>query len=179
MSGHPSEREPGRAARRPNRRRTAPTLLGLAVPLLTGCYVYHPTSLTSLAPGEEVRVRLTAEAVAGVDSVMSIGRDVEGKFAGLESEAFLLDVAVGSSGSLQRHPELNQRLDLPVADVVGVERRTLDQTRTGLVLAAVAAVAATAAFTAFSDTGGDTSTTPPTPGDAVIPLLTFVLRGAR
>ncbi len=150
------------------------------VPLLAACYVYQPVGLSELAPGDEVRVRVTSEAVDRAEPAVVLDRDVEGVFAGLEGEDFLLDVAVGTQDSGFRNQSLNQRIDLRTQDLLDVERRSLDQTRTGVVLGTVGAVAAVAAFSAFSKSGGTTSTTPPTPGDGiVVQILRFALPWGR
>ncbi len=160
--------------------RFAPGLVALCLPLLHGCYVYQPVSLAELAPGEEVRVRVTTEAIARADSVMAVDREMEGTFAGLEEDDFLLDVAIETGQSGFRQEGLSQRLDLRTQDLLDVERRSIDQVRTGAVLGAVGAVAAIAALSAFSKSGGNTSTTPPTPGDGVVlQLFRLVLPWSR
>lgn len=160
--------------------RFAATLLAPCMPLLHGCYIYQPVSPAELAPGEEVRVRVTTEAVARADSVIAVDREMVGTFAGLEDDDFLLDVALETGQSGFRQEGLSQRLDLRIQDLLDVERRSIDQVRTGAVLGAVGAVAAIAAVSAFSKSGGNTSTTPPTPGDGIVlRLFHFVLPWSR
>lgn len=107
------------------------------------CYRYTPATVGRLAPETEVRARVSAaeaerlRAHAGGD-----GRVLEGRFLGADEDRILLEVAASSQLRGMRVETLHQRLDIRTAEILELERKELDRTRTFLVTGAGAAVMA-------------------------------------
>src|SRR5690349_18357139 len=106
----------------------------IGVILLSGCYAYLPQRPGSIPPGSDVRVHLSQE---GVDRmVAAYGRGagvVEGK---LDEWADTVTVSVPlppAPGTIDRG--LRSKIVFRQADVVGVDLRRKDQTKTIVVSA--------------------------------------------
>lgn len=155
-------------------------VLVLSAASMVGCYAYAPASLETIAPGETVRARLTPQArerlpaqVRGADGTLQ-GELLEHDDGGL---TLFVPTAVRQEGFYAE--DLHQRIMLSTADVVEVERRQLDRSRTyALIGVAGAAVVAVAIETLSGKTGGNTiDHTNPGPSASRIPL--FRLRVGR
>ena len=116
---------------------------GLALVSVAGCYRYEIIPLAQLQPGMEIRTRLSGEGVdrarARTDAPpgMLDGFTIRGQVARLTPDSLLLTVPTTVPDGGYRSTVLTQDILLPQSDVVGVEVRKLDNTRTALVSAAV------------------------------------------
>ena len=134
-------------------RRCTPALLAI---LATGCFTYRPATLEDLEPGETVRAFLTREQVAELDGVLTAqNRRVTGTVVQTTPERLLVDVAVGITRDNTLARPLRQRIALPAATVLDLEKRTLNGFRTTLVVIGAAGVAA--ALVAWQIEQGDNS----------------------
>jgi hypothetical protein len=154
--------------------------MGLLVgPVVGGCYHYTPIQLEEVRPTQEVRARVSLEQAERLEEILPPGRDpriLEGRVVGLQSQALLLDVAVASAVQGVRVESFRQRVDLPLSQLLEVERKELDRWRTGLLLAGAAVVLGSILFVTVIDPGGDRSPTDPGAPENRIPLprpLTF------
>ncbi len=141
----------------------APALLALT---LSGCFAYTPVALDSARPGEDVRVRISAEQAREIDALLLRETQVlDGRLLEV-GPSFLLEVPVASNlqgGAMQ---SLNQRIRLDRSGIVGVELRQLDRTRTGIVVGGAGIIVLGAVVWALSrELGGDTRTDPPPPAE--------------
>lgn len=122
--------------------------------LLSGCYTYTPVPIAQTTPGEEVRIRISAERAAELQQILQReDRVLIGEVVINGPEDLLLEVpsaAVASAGSVSR---LNQRLTFTHADIVEVEARKLDRLRTAGVAAVIAAAGTYLAIRAFAYEG--------------------------
>ncbi|MBI4538044.1 MAG: hypothetical protein HY704_00870 [Gemmatimonadetes bacterium] len=151
------------------------TIPGLLTPLLA-CYSYVPAQLDSVAPGERVRVRVSAETADWLrEAIGSDNRVVEGELLGREQSEVFLDVPVATRQIGFHFEAFNQRINLAERDILEVERKALDRTRTFGFSAVLAAVGAVAVYEAFGrKAGGDTQQPPPPgPADILVPFLSI------
>lgn len=138
-------------------------LVLLATVGAAGCSTYRPVSRAALVPAAEVRVRITREYGADLQSIFMVppatleGRVIRADGAGLLLETVTAGVQYGT-----RTRPLTQRISVPWPHVVEVEERRPDRARTALVAGAVGAVTLAAVLSLLdSDAGG---TPPPGPG---------------
>lgn len=136
----------GAMRRRARRARAVLTL----IPLLGGCFAYVPTELDRIPDGEAVRVLLSRDAALrltdqGAEELVSLDRPtLAGALRRRADGGLALRVPVrGGSVDGPARP-IVQELLLERADVLSVEQRRLDRTRTTFASAA-AVGAATAA----------------------------------
>jgi hypothetical protein len=152
--------------------------LTLGAMALSGCYSYQPIEVSDIRPEMDIRARVSgAQSDALADVLGSDDRTVEGRVVENGSDEILLEVAAATAERRGRVETLNQRVRIPTTEVMTVDQKNVDQTKTTLLIAggvAVAAVAVVAAITASSS-----STTPGTgpggPQDILIPLLRLPL----
>jgi hypothetical protein len=103
----------------------------------SGCYKYVPTELAAVPIGDGVRVYLSRD---GMDRFRKVGGDVlpnagtspvlAGTLVRLEGGEFSLEVPVATRQVGFLSSQLDQRVTLPVADVVQVESRKVSGLRT-------------------------------------------------
>jgi hypothetical protein len=126
------------------------------VPLLAcgGCYTYAPIDSAAARPGMSVRARVSTAAAERLAPVLGTdSRLLTGTVMDASSESMLIEIpivvpaAVGSSVQA-----LHQRVTLARSDLVDLEARTLNRSRTGL-LVGVAAVAVAGALKGALDNG--------------------------
>lgn len=115
------------------------SLLVLGTPLiLAGCHHYTESSPEAIAPGTEVRVHLSSTGSAGHSELLGANiRAVQARWEGLEPSRMAVSVpgAEVREGIQTRY--LRQRIVLNRDDVARVEVRSLDRTRTAVVVAAL------------------------------------------
>jgi hypothetical protein len=129
-----------------------------AIPLLMGCYSYTQIDPVAAPVGSEVRARITGAAsdrvaplIGSFDNRVLVGSVVENN-----AGAMLLQVPTGAMPNVTASVvPLQTRVPLSAADLVGLERRTIDRTRTTILISALA-VGIAAGVTAALRTGGDT-----------------------
>lgn len=110
--------------------------------VLLGCYRYVPARMDEIALGAEVRARVSAEAAIRLSEVLdSEDRLLEGKLLERDDSTTLLLVPVATRQNPARIETLHQRLSIPRGEIVDLELKRLDRTRTSalIVLGAVAA----------------------------------------
>ncbi len=147
------------------------------LPLLGGCYTYTLIQPDAAQPGTDVRAHITPSAaqrlapmLGAADMQALAGLLVENGPGGLLIEVPSV-IPSGSGGSVQT---LSQRVAIDRADLIGIETRTRDNLRTGLLAGGVALAVGAAALAA---TRGESRTGTMPPGGGVelrIPLLRFV-----
>jgi hypothetical protein len=121
----------------------------LLFPLLAGCYTYAPVEPAAAPAGVEVRARISASAAERIANLVSLAdrRILIGKLVENVDGTMTMEVPsvtpMRAAGAVET---LHQRVSLARSEVVELETRRLDRTRTGaLVAVGIAAVAATVA----------------------------------
>lgn len=144
------------------------------LPLLVGCYSYTIIPPESAQPGTDVRARITPAAaqklaalLGGTETQSLAGRLVENGARELIVE--VPSVIPGQSGGPVQ--TLSQRVAIARTDLIGIETRTRDNLRTGMLAGGVAIAVGAIALVA---TRGESRSGSPKPGGGVelrIPLL--------
>lgn len=143
--------------------------VALALALLvagSGCFEYSYVPLAQARPGSDVRIQLSEEGLAHLATTTSSSglrpsRTLEGTLVSADSGQVTLAVRVWSGGAGAEN-QIEQRVAIPVADVVAIERRHLDGKKTGGIAAAVGvAVIVVVARQISGIFGGTTTSTPP------------------
>lgn len=143
-------------------RRCRALLLAFVLPS-GACFEYATTPITSPpTAGHNVRLDLTpngfdrlAEAL-GSDFPHS-GRRIDGELLEASPGQFLVALRVWSGGAGEAN-QLQQRLAIPIQDVVGLQVKTLDKRRTAYVALGATAVLATLVARRAGGTFGGTTT---------------------
>lgn len=155
-------------------------LLGAGLVMSVGCYSYLPTRVESVAPGQEVRIRLTPEQV---DSLVEVRRStspsLEGTILQRNDGELTIDTHVTRQDPLSGQRALLQTLDLPLDGIVQVELREPDRMKTGLLVGGLVVGTVLAVITATSGEGGSQDPNPPPgPPESRIPVGMSILRFA-
>lgn len=148
--------------------------------LALGCFEYRQIPLTTAPIGKDVRINLTEDGHTRL--VQSVGNDmprVGQTFNGTlisRNDQWLLVGVESWAGRPGTREGLQQRITVPVSDVLGLQKKLLDNKKTTIV--AVSTGAAVIAFIAYyvrGEFGGTTSPFPePGPGESVqIPFRFF------
>ena len=147
------------------------------LPLLAGCYSYTLIPPNSAQPGTDVRAHITPSAaqklaplLGAADMQALAGRLLENGPAGLIIEVPSV-IPGGSGGPVQT---LSQRIAIARADLIGIETRTLDNVRTGLLAGGVTLAVGAAALAATRGESRSGTTRPGGGVDLRIPLIRFV-----
>lgn len=160
------------------RKRLSQATLTLGALALSGCYSYQPIEVADIQPQMDIRARVSgAQSDQLADVLNSDDRMVEGTVIENGSDEILLEVSTGTAERRGRVETLNQRVRIPTTEVMTVDQKSVDQTKTTLLVGGAVAVAAVAVIAAI--TAGSSSSTPGTgpggPQDILIPLLRLPL----
>ena len=132
----------------------------LAAFLLSGCFRYVPTTLDVAPPGEDVRLLVTRQGATDLAQVTTIEGEVptvRGTLLEQEGSDLLLRVPVGQRRDGFHTVSLDQTVRIPVSEILQVERRELDVTKTGFWVAGAVGGSAFVIFSimeAFGESAG-------------------------
>jgi hypothetical protein len=144
------------------------------VALQAGCYTYAPVQSAAVQSGATVRAHVSEVASARIAPLLGSAdaRTLDGVVIDNTVGTIVIEVPTvvqnGINGSLQ---SLSQRVSIFSGDLVQLETRRLDRSRTGLVVAAAVFIGGSAAIAALK--GGPTADKPPTgtSSEARVPLF--------
>jgi len=120
---------------------------------VSGCYSYHVVPVNEVAPGQEVRIRISAAEAVRLGELIDRGdRSLDGRLLeNTDSQVVLGISSVAQTTALTavQDPsgQLFQRIAVPREGLLELEVRTLDKKRTGIVVGLLAAISATVAYT--------------------------------
>ncbi len=127
--------------------RTVRASLALATVLLiavSGCARWVPARVGEVPIGTDVRLRLSEEGTARLEELTGTRwAEISGRLLQWDSEV-MVSAALRSAGVGANGNGLRQRLVVEEEDVVGVDVRELDRTRTGFFVGGVALAAGAA-----------------------------------
>ncbi len=142
----------------------------------SGCFAYVPSSPQELVPGEAVRLRLSAqEAMRYADLRLADPRSMEGKYLERSGAELMIEATVSPSDRERGTQLLVQRVTVPLTGILDVEKKKLDNVRTGLVVGGGAALVAAFIVGNATGWGSEGEDTPDMPEARRIPLLRFSL----
>lgn len=139
------------------------SLLMALVILVSGCARWVPARVGDVPLGTDVRLRLSDEGAAQLEDLTGTRRsEVSGQLLQWDSEV-MVSAALQAAGAGANSSSLRQRFVVDQEDILGVDIRELDRTRTGLFVGGVAVVAGSAIVWVVSQLagGGTTATNPP------------------
>ena len=140
------------------------------VVLLTGCYSYVADRPGTIPPGSDVRLRLTQDGVQRIGEAYGSATGVlEGKLESWADEVVVTIPVPPTPGMLDRG--LRNRIVVQQSDIVGIERRERDRTKTAALSISIGVLTAGMAIAMFSGVfGGTQNTDVPLPEDVVVPF---------
>ena len=110
---------------------------------VSGCARWVPAELGTVPAGADVRLRLSEDGAAQLEEITGArASEVTGELLQWEPEV-LVSTALAPTGA-HVDPSLRQRLVVDPANVVGIDVREVDRTRTGFLVGGVVAVAGSA-----------------------------------
>jgi hypothetical protein len=154
-------------------RRTIGPLLAATIPFLAGCYRYAPIQVGEVSPGMGVRARVSLTAAQRIAPLIgaSDARVLRGRLIST-GDTLIVEVPVvqpaDGSGVVQ---SLHQRIAVPRTDLIELETRQLDRTRTGGLIGIAAIILGVMLVDALNGEPG--LDTPPGGGgtDAIVPVF--------
>lgn len=122
-------------------RATAPLLAALFV---SGCFTYLPIEPGEAEPGLAVRARVNSAAGARIAPLLGAtdARELDGTVITRSADTLIVEVPTVMADTREFGRTPNQRLSIARSDLVELEVRKLDRTRTSLVAGAAAILAA-------------------------------------
>jgi hypothetical protein len=145
--------------------------LMVAAAASAGCYSYVPVSLGTIAPKEDVRVRVTdAAATRLADQLGSFSTEIDGQLSPEGSDSVLVGVSIDRTYRGATIGTTTQVLSLGRSEVVDVRRREFSRSRTILVSAGtvVGFGLLAAGITQLVDPNGPSQDQPPPPPPAPV-----------
>lgn len=133
-------------------------VLGIAVfvAVATGCYSYSVVQPADVAPGLNVRARLTpVEAVKLEEQTNLQRRLIEGVVVSANGDDFILAVPTTTMHTGISRESLHQRIALSGSGIVEFESRRLDRFRTFGLLGIIAAVTGAVVLSQFGSESGE------------------------
>ncbi len=143
------------------------SLLMALVIMASGCARWVPARLGEVPVGTDVRLRLSEAGAARMEELTGASQtEVSGQLLRWDEEV-MVSAALRNAGAGANASGLRQRFVVERDNIVAVDVRELDRTRTGLFVGGVAVVAGSAIVWVVSQlSGGGTAapTDPPAPG---------------
>jgi hypothetical protein len=148
---------------------TRATLL-IFFPLLTGCYRYVPQRPGDIPAGTEVRVHLSSDGARRVtETYPYLTGSIEGRLERWANDVEMSFPVPATPGMVDRG--LRNRIVIPQADVVGIDLKERDRTRTAALSAGLGALVAVTAIGIFGGVfGGSDLPDEQLPEDVLVPF---------
>ncbi|GMV05107.1 MAG: hypothetical protein AMXMBFR53_13870 [Gemmatimonadota bacterium] len=151
-------------------------LLALTTLTGSGCYKYIPSSAMEVAPGQTVRVRLSAaEAARYQDLRLADSRLLDGTVVDRTGGDLVVEATVGANDPTRGTRALVQQVSVPLAGVLGVDLKELDKVKTGLLVGGGGAVLLAVILKAGDALGGEDPGGNDVPEARRVPLFRFAL----
>lgn len=135
------------------------------------CYSYRTIPVEDVRPDLPVRLRVRPEATERVSQVLGyLSQDVDGTVISADRDTLLLAVRSFMPSTASVAQQVYQRLDIPVSQLIEVEQRRLDRTKTyACVGVAAAGVGALAVWALTSSNILGSQSTPPVVNNRIVP----------
>lgn len=155
--------------------RLAPAFLAIA---LSACFSYVPAEFDAVPLGESVRVYLTRQGIAAAGDALDQDGEpfLRGTLLRRDGDRMVLRVPVARRQVGFFAEPIGQDIEVRTSDVVQLERRRLDRTGTGLLVAGTVASAAAVIFLIIDSGGAEDIVDPPPPERRRIPIFSLPIR---
>lgn len=152
-------------------------LLLLAASLAaSGCFTYIPSSPQEVAPGQPLRLRLSAEEAARYQDLrLANPRLLEGTLVSRSASELMVEASVGVNDATRGSRALVQQVSVPLSGILEVELKRLDGFKTGLLVAGGGALLTAVIIRSGSGSGSEDTPPDDTPDARRIPLIRFSL----
>jgi hypothetical protein len=149
---------------------------------LPGCYRYVPTELEATPPGTAARIVVTRAGSEQLREAMPTavdGAPVRGTFVEVDGNdaIFTVPVARRQEGMAQR--SIEQRVQVPLGEIVSFERRELNKTTTAILVAGMAGFATAIVVAIAEARKGENPDGPGPPDESVIEIPLFSVLWGR
>lgn len=155
------------------------SLLAVLLLPLAGCYSHAVTSLDAVSPGQQVRITVTPASRAQISPLVGSERPtLEGELAEITDDgAFYMTVPSGVRQEGFSFETLYQKLRFAQEDVVAIETRRINRSRTALLLGGMGVVVTAVILDTFTGrSGGNTEQSPgENPAQVRIPWTFFTI----
>ena len=150
----------------------------LVLPLCAACYSYQPIRPADAAQGMSVRADISNETSARIAPLLGLSdvHSLTGTVIDNTNGTMIIEVpTVVQAGENNAVQSLYQRVTVRPGDVLGLQSRRLERTRTALLVAAGALAAGSYAVSALKGNPGiETSSRNTTGTETRIPLFRFI-----
>ena len=144
--------------------------------VLTACYTYAPATVETVSPGEDVRARITPTATESLPVGL---RPEDGVLKGelLDRDDGTLTLFVSAADRQEGFftEDLRQRVNVSASDIVVLERRTLNKSRTYFATGVGIAVVTAVSLRILSGKAGGNTIDRPDPGPSATRIPLFIL----
>lgn len=142
----------------------------------SGCFAYIPSSPQEVAPGQPLRLRLSAEAAARYQDLrLANSRLLEGTLVSRSASELMVEASVGVNDATRDSRALVQQVSVPLSGILEVELKRLDGFKTGLLVAGGGALLTVAIIKGGGGSGSKHNPPDDTPDARRIPLIRFSL----
>jgi hypothetical protein len=121
----------------------------------SGCFSYVPVDPSEVSPGQEVRLRLTAEEAARYpDLRLRDARLMEGTVVETNDGEVVVEASIGAGDPTRGARVFVQQISVPRSGILEVELREVDKVRTGFLIVGGGAVITAVIIKSGSGFGG-------------------------
>jgi hypothetical protein len=154
-------------------------LLSALVLALPGCFRYVPAQLETTPPGTAARVVVTRAGSEQLREVLPDGRDgdaVRGTFVERDGNTAILSVPVAQRQDGMAQRSIQQRIQVPIGEIVSFERREVNVAGTAILAGGVAGFATVILLAITEARKGDNPDNGIPPDESIIsiPLFSFL-----
>jgi len=157
-------------------------LLGILLLTLPGCFRYVPAQLETTPPGTGARVVVTRAGSEELREILPDGRAgdaVRGTFVEIDGNNAVLSVPIARRQEGMAQRSIQQRVLIPIGEIVSFEQRELNPTATGFLVAGMAGFATAIIFAITEARKGENPDDPTPPDESIIDIPLFSVMWGR
>ena len=146
-----------------------------AAMLVGGCYVYHPAAVTEVRPDSRVRLTVSAQQAAELETALrDTRRTFTATYLGRDDGQLFFAVPLLNPAPGTATRSVHNRIAVPSGEVTGLERRALSRWRTAAAVGAGALALGFAGWEAFGGGRNERTEDKPPDVDAIrVPLFSI------
>lgn len=151
-------------------------MLALAAPVATGCYAYTAARPGAVSPGVTVRARITPVASERIAPLLGLTpRMLTGRLISDLRDTLIIEVPTVTTAEIGSAVQtLHQRVSIPRSEIMFLEIRELDRTRTFALVGGAAAVVGVVLYKALKGEPGSERLPGDGGTDALVPAIRVI-----